>query len=117
MPLMRSWLGREVESEDDVFFMPLESPPKEDPNCNVILNTQVHLEVNGVVHVYVVKQLTDLEIVHSLRSLAPELSKSKQSWKFVKVITISGRKSPSIPSRFDHSRGENHKLSHIMEIM
>jgi len=36
MPLMRSWLGREVESEDDVFFMPLESPPKEDPNCNVI---------------------------------------------------------------------------------
>jgi hypothetical protein len=114
MPLMRSW--QEVESEDDVFFVPLESPQREDPNCNVISDTQVHLEVNGVVHVYV-KQLTDLEIVHSLRSPAPELSKSKQSWKFVKVIKIGGRKSPSIPSRFDHSRGENHKLSHIMEIM
>jgi hypothetical protein len=117
VPLMRSWLGREVESEDDVFFMPPESPQREDPNCNVISDTQVHLEVNGVVHVYVVKQLIDFEIVHSLRSLAPELSKSKQSWKFVKVIKIGGRKSPLVPSRFDHSRGENHKLSHIMEIM
>jgi hypothetical protein len=106
-----AWEG-EVESENDVFFMPLESPQREDPNCNVVSDTQAHLEVNGVVHAYVVKQLIDLKIVHSLRSLAPELSKSKQSWKFVKVIKIGGSK--STPPRFDHSRGKNHKLSHIV---
>jgi hypothetical protein len=107
-----AWEG-EVESENDVFFM-LESPQREDPNCNVVLNTHAHLEVNGVVHAYVVKQLIDLEIVHSLRSPASELSKSEQSWKFVKVIKIGGRKSTSAPPRFDHSRGKNHKLSHIV---
>ncbi len=78
--------------------MPLESPQKEDPNCNVVLDTQAHLKVNGVVHAYVVKQLINLEIVHSLRSPA-----SKQSWKFVKVIKIGGSKSTSAPSRFDHN--------------
>lgn len=71
--------------------------------------------MNGVVHAYVVKQLTNLEIVHSLRSFAPKLSKSKQSWKFVKVIKIGGSKSPLIPPIFDHSRRENHKLFHIVE--
>ncbi len=94
---------REVESEDDVFFMPPKSPQKEDPNCIVVSNTQAHLEVNGVVDAYVVKQLTNLEIVHFLRSPAPKLSKSKQSWKSVKVIKIGGSKSPSIPPRSYHS--------------
>jgi hypothetical protein len=109
-----AWEG-ELESENDVFLMPLESPQKEDPNCNVVLDTQAHLEVNNVVHAYVVKQLINLKIVHFLRSLAPELSKSKQSWKFVKVIKIGGSKSTSAPLRFDRSRGENNKLSHIVE--
>jgi hypothetical protein len=96
-----AWEG-EVESEDDVFFMPPESPQREDPNCNIVLDTQVHLEVNGVVHAYVIKQLTNL-IIHSLRSHALELSKSKQSWKSVKVIKAGGSKSPSLLPRFDHS--------------
>ncbi len=65
-----AWEG-EVENEDNVFFMPLESPQKEDPNYSLVSNIQAYLKVNGVVHVYVVKQLIDLEIVHSLGSLAP----------------------------------------------
>ncbi len=33
---------------------------KEDTNCGVMLNTQPHLEVNGVVHYVIVEELTNL---------------------------------------------------------
>ncbi len=49
-----AWEG-EVDSNEDDFF--LESPQKEDPNYNIISNTQAHLEVNGAMHAYIVKQL------------------------------------------------------------
>jgi hypothetical protein len=60
-----AWEG-EVENEDDVFFMPPENPQRENPNYSVVSNIQAHLEVNSVVHVYVVKQLIYLNIVHFL---------------------------------------------------
>jgi hypothetical protein len=69
------WEGKVDSNEDDVYFTPLESPQKEDPNYNVISNTQVHLEVNGAMHAYIVKQLTNLEIIHSLGS--PTLERSR----------------------------------------
>jgi hypothetical protein len=69
-----------------------------------VLDNTVHLEMNGVVHAYIVKQLTNLHIAHSLGFLAiHEKSKSKCLRKSTKVIKIGDRKSPSIPSRFDHS--------------
>ncbi len=67
----------EVPSEDDVFFMPLETPIKEDINGIVMSNSKTHLEVNGVVHACIVKQLIGLNIVNPLGLLAPKLSKSK----------------------------------------
>jgi hypothetical protein len=98
-----AWEGEVDSNEDDVFFTPPESPQRKDPRYNVISNTQAHLEVNGAMHAYIVKQLTNLEIVHSLGFPTPKRSRSKQSWKSIKVIKIGGNKSPSISPRFDHS--------------
>jgi hypothetical protein len=47
------WEG-EVESKDDVFFTPPKNPIREDFIPSVMLNTQVHLEVNEIVHAYIV---------------------------------------------------------------
>jgi hypothetical protein len=55
-----AWEG-EIESEDDVYFTPLKSRVREDPSCNVVLDNKVCLEVNNVVHVYIVKQLIDFK--------------------------------------------------------
>ncbi len=69
-----AWEG-EVESKDDVFFTPPKNPIREDPIPSVMLSTQVHLEVNGIVHAYIVKHLTNLKIVHFLRSPIIEQSR------------------------------------------
>jgi hypothetical protein len=61
----------EVQSEDDVFFTPLESLTKEDISGSVVSNNKTHLEVNGVMHAYIVKQLIALNIVNPLGFLAP----------------------------------------------
>lgn len=96
------WEG-EVESKDDVFLTPPKSPIRENPIPSVILSTQAHLEVNGTVHAYIVKQLTYFKIVHFLGSLVIEQFGSKNSWKCIKIIKIRDRISPSIPPRCDHS--------------
>jgi hypothetical protein len=71
---------------------------------------------NNGVHAYIVKQLTDLENAHSLRShVVPKQSKSKHSRRSTKVIKIGDKKSPSIPPRFDHNQGRTRKISHIVE--
>ncbi len=96
------------------FFTPPKSLIRKDLSGSVVLDNTVHLEMNGVVHAYIVKQLTNLHIAHSLGFLAiHEKSKSKCLRKSTKVIKIGDRKSPSIPSRFDHSWRRNHKISHI----
>jgi hypothetical protein len=60
--------------------------------------------MNVVVHAYIVKQLTNLEIVHSLISFAiPKQFRSKHLRKSIKVIKIRDKKSPLIPSRYDHN--------------
>ncbi len=97
-----AWEG-EVESKDDVFFMPPKSPIREDPIPRVVLNTQVHLEVNEIVHAYIVKQLTNFLIVHFLGSHITKQSRFKNSWKCVKIIKIGDKISPSLPPRCDHS--------------
>ncbi len=61
----------EVQSEDDVFFTPLESFTKEDISGNVVSNIKTHLEVNGAMHACIVKQLIGLNIVNPLGFLAP----------------------------------------------
>jgi hypothetical protein len=71
-----AWEGK-VGSEDKVFSMPLESLIKEKTSGSAMFNGQTHSKVNGVVHVYILKQLTDLNIVHSVRSTTPNQSKSK----------------------------------------
>jgi hypothetical protein len=69
--------GKE-ESEDEIFFTPLESSLKEDTNGSVVPNNgQIHLEVNGVIHSHIVNQLTKLAIVQSLRLPPPRHSRSK----------------------------------------
>lgn len=73
-----AWKGELDSNEDDVFFTPPESPQREYPNYNVISNTQIHLKVNSAMHAYIVKQLTNLKIVHSFGSPTLELSRSKQ---------------------------------------
>jgi hypothetical protein len=57
------------------------------------------LEVNGVVHACIVKELTCLDIVNPLMFLAHELSKSKQWWRCTKVIKIGDRKAPPKPPK------------------
>jgi hypothetical protein len=51
---MRSWHGME-RKEDDHFFTPPQSPLKENTDCSVMLSTQPHLEVNGVVQYVIVE--------------------------------------------------------------
>jgi hypothetical protein len=51
-----AWEGK-VGSEDKVFSMPPKSPIKEKISGSVMFSGQNHLEGNGVVHVYIVKQL------------------------------------------------------------
>jgi hypothetical protein len=98
-----AWEG-EIESEDDVSFTPLENHVRENFNRNVMLDNKVYLEVNILVHVYIVKQLIDLKIAHFLGSpIVPVQSRPKCWGKSVKGIKIGDRKSPSIPPRFDHS--------------
>jgi len=92
----------EVPSEDDVLFMPPKSPIKENINGSVVSNNKTYLEVNGVVHACIVKQLIGLDIVNPLGFPAVELSKSKQQWKCTKVIKIGDRKAPPKPPKFYH---------------
>lgn len=70
-----AWDGE--ESEYDHFFTPPQSPLKEDNNCSVVLSTQPHLEVNGVVHSVIVEELINLELFHSLGSSTSEHSNAK----------------------------------------
>jgi hypothetical protein len=58
-----AWEGK-VGSEDEVFFTPPKTPIKEKINGSAMFSGQTHLEVNGVVHVYIVKQLTNLNIIN-----------------------------------------------------
>jgi hypothetical protein len=58
---MKSWLGREKLGVNMKFFShhqiftPPKSPIKEETNGSVMFSGQTHLEVNGVVHAYIVK--------------------------------------------------------------
>jgi hypothetical protein len=80
-------------SEDDHFFTPPQSPLKEDNNYSVLLNTQLHLEVNGVVHSIIVEELTNLEFFHSLGSSTSEHSNAKQK-RASKFVIKLGTKQP-----------------------
>jgi hypothetical protein len=71
-----AWEGK-VGSEDKVFSTPPKSHIKEKTSGSAMFSGQTHLEMNGVVHVYIVKQLTNLNIVHYVRSTTPNQSKSK----------------------------------------
>jgi hypothetical protein len=57
-----AWEG-EDQSEDDIFFTPLESPAKAHSsdsgsgNGNVVFNNQIHFMYNGAKHVAIVEQL------------------------------------------------------------
>jgi len=70
-------LEGKVGSEDEVFFTPPKGPIKEKTSGSAMFSGQTHLEVNGVVHAYIVKQPIDLNIVLFLRSTIPNQSKSK----------------------------------------
>jgi hypothetical protein len=105
----------EAPSEDDVFFMPPENPIKEDINDSVMSNSKTHLEVNGVVHACIVKQLIGLDIVNPLGFLAPKLSKSKQQWKCTKVIKIVDRKAPPKPPKVDRVQRKIRNVPHIVD--
>jgi hypothetical protein len=70
-----AWDGE--ESEDDHFFTPPQSSLKEDNDCNVVLSTQSHLEVNGLVHNVIMEKPTNLELFHYLRSSRSEHSNAK----------------------------------------
>jgi hypothetical protein len=60
---------------EEVFFTPPESPIKDDASLNVVSNSRFHLEVNGDIHFYVVKQLIDhLDLYSSLRLSTPKPS-------------------------------------------
>jgi hypothetical protein len=71
-----AWEGK-VGNEDEVFSTPPESLIKEKTSGSAMFSGQIHLEVNGVVHVYIVKQLINLYILHFVRSTTPNQSKSK----------------------------------------
>ncbi len=58
-----AWEGK-VGSEDEVFFTPPKKTIKEKTSGNAMFSGQTHLGVNGVVHAYIIKQLTSLNIVH-----------------------------------------------------
>jgi hypothetical protein len=79
--------------------MPPKNPIKEETNGSVVFSSQTHLEVNGVMHVYIAKQLTYLNIIHYLRSTTPNQSKSKSSLKCAKGIKIGDKKSSPIPPK------------------
>jgi hypothetical protein len=91
-----AWEGK-VGSEDKVFFTPQKNLRREETSGSVGFNGQTHLEVNGVVHAYIAKQLTDLNIIHSLGSTTPNRSKSESSLKCAKGIKIGDKKSSPIP--------------------
>jgi hypothetical protein len=67
------------------FLTPPKGPIKEKTSGSAMFSGQTHLEANGVVHVYIVKQLNDLNIVHFLSSTTPNQSKSKSSLKCAKA--------------------------------
>jgi hypothetical protein len=68
---------------------------------------RTHLEMNGVVHAYIAKQLTNLDIIHSLGFATPNQSKSKSSLMCVKGIKIGDKKSSPIPLRVDSCQGKS----------
>ncbi len=64
-----------MDSEEEVFFTPPGSLIKDDASLSVVSNSRSHLEVNGDIHSYVVKQLIDhLDLYLSLRLSTPKPS-------------------------------------------
>jgi hypothetical protein len=67
------WVG--MNSEGKMCFTPPKSLIKDDASLNVVSNNKSHLKVNGVVHSYVVRQLTyHLDLYSSLRLSTPKPS-------------------------------------------
>ncbi len=109
-----AWEGK-VGSEDEVFFTPPKNPIKEETSGSVVFNGQTHLEVNEAMHAYIAKQLTNLNIIHSLRSTKPNQSKSKSSLKCAKVIKIGDKESSPIPPKVGGYHGKSQDLQQIVE--
>jgi hypothetical protein len=69
--------------------------------------------MNGVVHVYIVKQLTSIEIFGGSDSCMLEHFKSKCEWKCNEIIKIKNRKSQPIGLNSNGSQERIHVLPHI----
>jgi hypothetical protein len=69
--------------------------------------------VNGVVHVYIIKQLTNLDIFGRSDSCMPEHFKSKCEWKCSEIIKIKSTKPQPIGLNSNGSQEKIHVLSHI----
>ncbi len=104
-----AWEGK-VGNEDEVFSTPPESLIKEKTSGSAMFSGQIHLEVNGVVHVYIVKQLINLYILHFVRSTTPNQSKSKSWLECVNGIKIGDKKPSPIPPWIWWLLGKESKL-------
>jgi hypothetical protein len=69
--------------------------------------------VNGVVHVYIIKQLTNIDIFGGLDSCMPEHFKSKCQWKCNEVVKIRSTKPQPIGLDSNGSQERIHVLPHI----
>jgi hypothetical protein len=73
-----AWDG--MNGEGEMWFTPPKSLIKDDASLSVVSNSISHLKVNGVVHSYVVKQLTyNLDLYSSFGLPTPKVSTPKPS--------------------------------------
>ncbi len=90
---MKGWHGM-VESEEDILFTPSKSPTKDDASLSDVFDNKSHLEVNGVVHSYIVNQLTNhLNLFPTLGFSTPKYSTpQKGAQTCTKIIKVGDRK-------------------------
>jgi hypothetical protein len=83
-----------MENEEEILFTPSKILTKDDASLIDLSDNRSHLEINGVVHSYIVKQLTNhLDLFLTLRFSTPKHSiPQKGAQTCIKIVKVGDRK-------------------------